>query len=144
MTHVPYKGAAAGVSDLISGQIHLIFGGLPVMLPHVRANRLHGIAVTSAKRSRAVPDLPTVSETVPGYEAVSWAAVLGPKALPGSVVARWNGEIERILQLSDVKERMTADGLELIGGPPERLEDLLGRDLAKWRKVVISARIGAN
>jgi len=144
MTHVPYKGAGAGVSDLLGGQIHLIFGGLPVMLPHVKAMRLRGIAITSAKRSEAVPDVPTVSETVPGYEAVSWAALLGPKALPTSVVSRWNSEIERILQMSDVKERMKAHGLELIGGPPGRLRELLRRDVAKWHKVVISAGIRAD
>ena len=141
LTHVPYKGAGAGLSDLLGGQIQLIFGGLPVMIPHVKSNRLRGIAVTSAKRSNAVPDIPTVAETVPGYEAVSWAAVLGPKALPKDIVARWNREIERILQLSDVKERMAADGLEPVGGSPERFREVLHRDVAKWQKVVKIAGI---
>ena len=141
MTHVPYKGATGAASDLIGGQIQLVFGGLPGMIPHVKANRLRGLAVTGAKRSNTVPDIPTVAETVPGYEAVSWAAVLGPKGLPKDLVARWNREMNRILQLPDVKERMAADGLEIVGGPPERFREMLRQDVAKWQKVVKAANI---
>ena len=141
MTHVPYKGATASVSDLISGQIQLVFGGLPGMVPHVKAGRLRGLAVTSAKRSNTVPDMPTVAETVPGYEAVSWAAVLGPKGLPKDVVVRWNRELNRTLQLPDVKERMAADGLEIVGGPPERFREILASDIERWQKVVKASNI---
>ena len=141
MTHVPYKGATASVSDLISGQIQLVFGGLPGMVPHVKAGRLRGLAVTSAKRSNTVPDMPTVAETVPGYEAVSWAAVLGPKGLPKDVVARWNRELNRTLQLPDVKERMAADGLEIVGGSPERFREILASDIERWQKVVKASNI---
>jgi tripartite-type tricarboxylate transporter receptor subunit TctC len=141
MTHVPYKGAGLALNDVIGGQIQLVFGGLPVMLPHVKANRVRGIAVTAAKRSNAVPDIPTVAETVPGYEAVSWAAILGPKALPKDIVARWNREIDRILQLSDVKARMAGDGMDPVGGSPERFHEYLKRDVAKWQNVVKIANI---
>jgi tripartite-type tricarboxylate transporter receptor subunit TctC len=141
MTHVPYKGSTAGVSDLMSGQIQLIFSGLTGMIPHHKANRVRGIAVTSAKRSSAVPDLPTVGETVPGYESVSWAAILGQKGLPKDVAARWNAEINRILQLPDVKERMAASGLEIVGGTPAHLRGVLTNDVAKWQKVVKAANI---
>ena len=141
MTHVPYKGATASVSDLIGGQIQLVFGGLPGMVPHVKAGRLRGLAVTSAKRSNTVPDMPTVAETVPGYEAVSWAAVLGPKGLPKDVVARWNRELNRTLQLPDVKERMAADGLEIVGGSPERFREILASDIERWQKVVKASNI---
>lgn len=141
MTHVPYKGATASVSDLISGQIQLVFGGLPGMIPHVKAGRLRGLAVTSAKRSNTVPDMPTVAETVAGYEAVSWAAVLGPKGLSKDVVARWNRELNRTLQLPDVKERMAADGLEIVGGSPERFREILARDIERWQKVVKAGNI---
>jgi tripartite-type tricarboxylate transporter receptor subunit TctC len=82
-----------------------------------------------------------VAETVPGYVAVSWAAVLTPRGVPGSIVTRWNGEINRILQLPDVKERMAADGLEIVGGSPGRFRDMLGRDVAKWQSVVKAANI---
>jgi len=141
MTHVAYKGASAGLNDLLGGQIQLIFGVLPGMIPRVKSNRLRGIAVTTAKRSTAVPDIPTVAETVPGYEAVQWAAVLGPKALPKDIVARWNREIGRILQLPDVKERMAGQGMEPAGGSPERFREVLKRDIAKWQKVVKIANL---
>ncbi len=141
MTHVPYKGTGPALNDLLGGQIQLIFGALPLMIPQVKSNRLRGIAVTAAKRSNAVPDIPTVGETVPGYEAVQWYAVLGPKALPKDIVARWNNEINRILQLPDVKERMAGDGMEPAGGSPERFREVLKRDVAKWQKVVKTAGI---
>jgi tripartite-type tricarboxylate transporter receptor subunit TctC len=141
MTHVPYKGSTAGVGDLISGQIQLIFSGLTGMIPHHKANRVRGIAVTSAKRSNAVPDLPTVGETVPGYESVSWSAILGQKGLPRDIAARWNAEINRILQLPDVKERMAAIGLDIVGGTPARLREVLTHDIATWQKVVKAANI---
>ena len=141
MTHVPYKGIGLALNDLLGGQIQLIFGGMPPMIPQVKLNRLRGIAVTTAKRSNAVPDIPTVGETVPGYEAVQWFAILGPKALPKDVVTRWNNEIGRIVQLPDVKERMAGEGLEPAGGSPERFREVLKREIAKWQKVVKIAGI---
>ena len=141
MTHVPYKGIGLALNDLLGGQIQLIFGGFPPMIPQIKSNRLRGIAVTTARRSNAVPNIPTVGETVPGYEAVQWFAILGPKALPKDVVTRWNNEIDRIVQLPDVKERMASDGLEPAGGSPERLREVLKREIAKWQKVVRTASI---
>ena len=141
MTHVPYKGSTAGVNDLMSGQIQLIFSGLTGMIPHHKANRVRGIAVTSAKRSAAVPDLPTVGETVAGYESVSWSAILGQRGLPRDIATRWNSEINRILEMPDVKERMLASGLDIVGGTPAHLQNVLAADVAKWRKVVKAANI---
>lgn len=141
MTHVPYKGSTAGVSDLISGEIQLIFGGVTGMIPHHKANRVLGIAVTSAKRNKAVPDLPTVGETVPGYESVSWSAILGQKGLPKAIVARWNAEINRILQLPDVKARMESIGLDVGGGTQAHFREVLTQDIAKWKQVVKAADI---
>jgi tripartite-type tricarboxylate transporter receptor subunit TctC len=141
MTHVPYKGLGPALNELLGGQIQLVFGGMPQMIPQVKSNRVRGIAVTSAKRSNAVPDIPAVAETVPGYEAVQWTAVLGPKALPKDIVARWNLEIDRILQLSDVKERMAGAGTEPAGGSPERFREVLKRDVEKWQKVIKIAGI---
>ncbi len=117
MAHVPYKGTGAALNDLL------------------------GIAVTTAKRSNAVPDIPTVDETVPGYEAVQWFAILGPKALSKNIVSRWNREINRILQLPDVKECMAGEGLEPAGGTPDRFREVLERDIAKWQNVVKVAGI---
>jgi tripartite-type tricarboxylate transporter receptor subunit TctC len=141
MAHVPYKGAGPALNELLGGQIQLMIGTLPTVISHVKSNRLRGIAVTTAKRSNAVPDIPTVAETVAGYEAVNWAAVLGPKALPKDIVTRWNNEINRTLQLADVKERMAGDGIEPAGGSPERFREVLKRDIAKWQKVVKIAGI---
>lgn len=141
MTHVPYKGSTAGVNDLMSGQIQLIFSGLTGMIPHHKANRVRGIAVTSIKRSPAVPDLPTVGETLAGYESVSWSAILGQRGLSKDIVTRWNTEINRILEMPDVKERMIASGLEIVGGTPAHLQKVLATDVAKWQKVVKAANI---
>jgi tripartite-type tricarboxylate transporter receptor subunit TctC len=144
LTHVPYKGTGPALNGLLGGQIQLVFGGMPPMIPHVKANRLRGIAVTTARRANAVPDLPTVGETVAGYEAVQWFAIGGPKALPRDIIARWNKEIGRIVQLQDVKERMAGEGMEPAGGAPERVREVLKRDVAKWQQVVKAANIKAG
>lgn len=141
MTHVPYKGSTAGVTDLVNGQIQLIFSGITGMIAHHKAKRVRGVAVTSAKRNPAVPDLPTVGETVPGYVSVSWSAILAPKGVPGAVVARWSKDLNRVLQMPDVKARMDSIGLELVGGTPEQFRDILVKDIAKWKKVVKTANI---
>jgi len=141
MTHVPYKGSTAGITDLMGGQIQLIFSGVTGMIPHHKAKRVLGIAVTSAKRNQAVPDLPTVGETVPGYESVSWSAILAPKGTPKDIVARWNTELNRILQMPDVRARMDSIGLDIVGGTQAQLRQVLTQDIAKWKKVVKAANI---
>ncbi len=141
MTHVPYKGSTAGITDLMSGQIQLIFSGITGMIPHHRAKRVLGIAVTSAKRNPAVPDLPTVAETLPGFESTSWSAILAPKGTPKEVVARWNKELNRILQAPDVKARMDSIGLDIVGGTQAHLRQVLVKDIEKWKRVVKGAGI---
>ena len=139
MTHVPYKGQGPALNDLLGGQIQLLMGSPMVIYTHVKANRLRGIAVTSAKRSPAMPEIPTFTETVPGYETLAWQAILGPKTLPKELIARWNTEINRVLQLPEVRARIIGEGVEPGGGAPERFFELLRRDLAKWQKVVAHA-----
>ena len=143
MTHVPYKGGGPAVIDLLGGQIQVFIGTMSAMIPQLKTNRVRAIAVTTAQRARAVPDLPTVGETVTGYEAVTWSAVLGPKAIPQAIVTRLNQEIERILQTREMKERLTGDGMEIVGGSPEKFRDILRRDVAKWQKVVVTGNIKA-
>ena len=109
---------------------------MPLVLPHLKSNRLRGIAVTTTQRSSVIPDMPTVAETLQGYEAVTWYGVIGPKALPTDIVTRWNKEINRILQLPDMKERMLNDGAEPAGGTPEHFREVIRRDISKWQKVV--------
>jgi len=144
LTHVPYKGTGPAVNDLMGGQVQLMFGAMPALLPQVKTNRLRGIAVTTARRSAAAPEIPTIAETVPGYESASLYAAWGPKALPAAIVARWNQEINRILQLPDVKERMASEGVELAGGSPARFREVLKRDVPKWQKVVKAGNIKAG
>jgi tripartite-type tricarboxylate transporter receptor subunit TctC len=141
MTHVPYKGSTAGVADLMSGQIQLIFSGLTGMIPHHKANRVRGIAVTSAKRNQAVPDLPTVSETLPGFVSVSWSAILAPKGLPKDIAARWNNETNKLLATPEMKARMEQTGLEVVGGTQQHVRDVLVKDIETWKQVVKKANI---
>ena len=139
--HVPYKGAGPALTDLLDGQIQILFGNLPTMIPQIISKRLRGIAVTTAKRSDALPETPTVGETVAGYEATAWQGLLAPKALPEDVVARWNRDLNYILQLSEVKERMVASGIAIAGGSPERFREFLKREVVKWRMVIKIADI---
>lgn len=144
MTHVPYKGVGLALNDLLGGQIQLALPSLPAAIPQLKTNRVRGLAVTSLKRASALPDIPAASETVAGYESAGWYAVFGPKGLPQNIAARWNSEINRILQLPDVKERMAGLGLEPGGGSPERLRELVKREIIKWQNVVKMANIKAE
>jgi tripartite-type tricarboxylate transporter receptor subunit TctC len=141
MAHVPYKGVVLALNDLISGQLQVLFGSMSNAVPQIRAGRVRGVAVTSAKRSVSVPEFPAIGETVPGYEAVVWYGVAGPKGVPPAIVMRWNNEVNRILQLPDVKERMVGIGMELIGGSPQRFRDMLVADIERWQRVVKLANI---
>jgi tripartite-type tricarboxylate transporter receptor subunit TctC len=144
MTHVPYKGTGPAMNDLLGGQIQLMFGAMPAMVPQVKTNRLRGIAVTTTKRNNAVPDVPTIAESLPGYEAVLWYAAWGPRGLPRDIVALWNSEINRIVHTQEMKDRMAGEGLEPAGGPPERFREILQRDVAKWTRVVQTAGVKAD
>jgi len=142
MTHVAYKGTGPALNDLLGGHIQLIFGSAPSTIPLVHGNRLRAIAVTTTKRSAALPDLPTVAEAgVPGYEVVLWYGVLGPKGLPKNIVARWNTEIRKATKLPDMKERLASEGFDIDDSPPEVFQAVLKRDVAKWAKVVREATV---
>ena len=144
MTHVPYRGTGPALNDLLGGQIQLIFGSAPSTIPLVRGNRLRAIAVTTSKRSTAVPDIPTVAEAgVPGYEVVLWYGVLGPKGLPKDIVARWNAEIRKATKRPDMKERLASEGFDIADSPPEVFQAVVKRDVAKWIKVVKEAKVKA-
>ena len=141
MTHIPYKGTGPALIDLLGGQVQIMFGAMPAMVPQHKVGKLRGIAVTTSKRSGAVPDVPTVAETVPGYEAILWYAFWGPKNLPKDVVTRLNAEIAKAISTPEMKERMATEGLEPAGGPPSQFGDILKRDVPKWTKVVKDANI---
>ena len=135
--HVPYKGSAPALTDLMGGHVMMIFDNTPNVLPHVKGGRMRGIAVTSLKRSALAPELPTVDESgVPGYEVLVWFGVVGPAGMPRDVVARLNAEMNKVLVMPDVRERFQAGGVEPVGGLPEKFGDHLKTEIAKWGKVV--------
>jgi tripartite-type tricarboxylate transporter receptor subunit TctC len=136
LVHVPYKGSAPAVTDLIGGHVMMMYDNLPNVIQQVRANKMRAIAVSSSARSPLAPEVPTVAETVPGYEVTVWFGVVGPTGIPREVVAKLNAEINRIFAMPDVRERFVNGGVDPVGGPPERFGEHLKTEVAKWAKVV--------
>jgi tripartite-type tricarboxylate transporter receptor subunit TctC len=142
IVHVPYRGNPLAVIDVLNGQVAMMFDFMITSLPHVREGKLRPLAVTGAKRSPQVPDLPTVSEAgVPGYEASTWFAVMAPAGTPGDIVRRLNAELNAALQLPDIRERLATLGAEPLGGTPDDVAARLRGDLAKWSEVIRAANI---
>ena len=140
--HIPYKGTGPAVADTIGGQVQLVFGAVPVTLPHVKAGRLRALAVTTDKRIAAAPDLPTVAESgYPGYEVTNWHGLVGPKGLPRDIVERLNREIGEVVKGEEMKKNLAADGLEPAGGSPARFGEILKNEMVRWAKVVRQAGI---
>ena len=137
VVHVPYKGAGPALIGLVAGEAGLAFYSVSATLQHVKAGRLRALGATGAKRSPSLPDLPTIAEAgVPGFEAGTWAGVLAPAGTPKSIIAKLHGEITRILQLPDVKERLAAIDFEPVGNTPEEFGVIIRKDVVKWAKVV--------
>jgi tripartite-type tricarboxylate transporter receptor subunit TctC len=145
MTHVPYKGGGPGITAMLAGQCHLYFATISTALPHVRAGKLRGLAVTGAKRSVAAPDLPTVAEAgVPGYVHSSWIGMAAPAKTPQPILARLHAESVKIVQSPRIKSLFLKDGLESLGNTPQQFAADLKEEIEKWRKVVAAAGIQAN
>ena len=137
MTHVPYKGSAPAIADLIGGQVQVMFDNLPSALPQIRGGKLRALAVTSRERANALPDVPTVAESgLPGFEASSWFGLLAPTGTPREVVVRVNAEIARWLASSDAKDKLASQGAIAAGGSPEDFASHITAETAKWQKVV--------
>jgi tripartite-type tricarboxylate transporter receptor subunit TctC len=137
IVHIPYKSAAPALTDLMAGETQLMFATSLSVIQHIKANRVRALGVTTAKRSRFLPELPTISEAgVPGFEASTWHGVLVPAGTPGAIVERLNTEINRMLQLADVRERLAAMGAEVVGGSAKGFADHIQREIPKWAKVV--------
>lgn len=142
MIHVPYKGTGPALTDTISGQAQVLFGNVATTLPQIRSGRLKGIAVSTAKRIAAAPELPTVAESgLPGYESISCYGLIAPRNLPRPILDRVNGELNRILKLKEMSDRLAADGVAAAGGTPEEFLALIKRDIETWRRVVQKAGI---
>ena len=137
IVHVPYNGIAPAVIDLLGGQVQLAISAFPTALPHVKSGKLRALAVTSIKRSGLMADVPTIAESgLPGYEAAGWFGVLAPAGTPPSVVTKLNTEINRILELPEVKASLASDGAEPAGGSPAQMADSARAASIKWGKII--------
>ena len=140
--HVPYKGTGPALQDTIGGQVQLIFGAVPTTLPHVKAGRLRALAVTTAKRIAAAPEIPTVAESgYPDYEVINWHGLVGPRGLAPDIVQKLNGEINQLHNSEDFKKVLASDGLEPAGGSSAEFAQVLKSEAARWSRVVQQAGI---
>jgi tripartite-type tricarboxylate transporter receptor subunit TctC len=137
LVHVPYKGAGPALTDLIAGQVQIMFATSASAIPFIKAGKLRALAVTSARRSASVPELPTVSETgLPGFEAITWHGVVVPAGTPAALVERLNRDIVAVLRMPDLRERLAVLGAEVLPGSPAEFADYIAAEIPKWAKVV--------
>lgn len=137
LTHVPYKGASQGLTDVIGGLVQVYVSSVPTLLGHIKSGKLRPLAVTSAKRSDDLPQVPTIAESgYKGFEAVTWFGVLGPAKLPASVLATFNTELNKALASADLKKKLEDQGMEVSPTTPEQFGKLIQADIAKWGRVV--------
>jgi tripartite-type tricarboxylate transporter receptor subunit TctC len=140
MIHVPYKGSAPAVTDLVGGQIDIMFDNMPSAIQHVRSGRLKALAVTTAKRSPELPNVPTIAEAgVPGYEATSWFGMFAPANTPAPVVAKLNAALVKVLSDAEVKKKLAEQGAEPYSEKPEQFAEFIRKETAKWSQVVKAA-----
>jgi len=137
IVHVPYKGGAAGISDLIAGQVQLMLESTNSITPFAKAGRVRGLAVTSPKRAAALPDIPTIAEAgVPGYEATTWTGIVGPVGLPKPIIARLNAELGKAVASPTFREKAAAIGSEAVSSTPEQFAEFIRKEYAKWGDVI--------
>jgi len=139
--HVPYKGSAPGLADLIPGHVQLFFDSIPSSLPHLKSGRIRALGVASSQRSPALPDVPTIGESLKGFEADSWFGLMMPAGTPREIIMKMNAEVLKILVSQEVKDRLLAQGGVAAGGTPEQLAERIKADIAKWGKVARTAGI---
>ena len=145
MVHVPYKGTGPAITDLIAGQIQIMFAGTLSAAPHVKSGRVRALGITSLKRRADSPDLPTLAETVaPGYEAGEWFAVFAPAGLPKPLIERLHGDLAKTINDAELRERLAAGGMDVIGGAPAELAALVKRDYAKWSRLIKETGLKAD
>jgi tripartite-type tricarboxylate transporter receptor subunit TctC len=137
LIHVPYKGIGPALNDVVGGQVTMMFGSLSAVLPHVKSGKLRALGVASPKRSAAMPELPTIAEQgLPGFEAVSWYALMAPAATPKAVVDRLNADIARVLAKPEMKEKFAVLGLERGSGKPQDIVATIQTETARWADVI--------
>jgi len=136
MTHVPYKGSSPAITDVIAGQVQLMIGNLPPILPFIKSGKVRALGVTTTTRFAATPDVPPISETVPGYESLAWFGLFAPAATPKDILTKWHGDVVAVLALPEIRERVAQLGFDVVGNTPEAYAALVRGDIAKWQKVV--------
>jgi tripartite-type tricarboxylate transporter receptor subunit TctC len=141
MQHVPYKGSSAAHPDLLAGRTAMIFDTITAVRGHVKSGAVRGIAVTTAKRSSAMPELPTIAESLPGYDASTWGGILAPAGTPRDAVLKLNASINAALKLEDVRSRLMGAGIEIQGGTPEAFAEVIRIEVEKWGRIVKAAGI---
>lgn len=141
MVHVPYKSTGAAMADLLSGQVPIIVGSMLPIVPHLKTGKLRALGVTTAQRWSSLPDVPTVSETIPGYDVVLWFGTMAPRGTPQPVLSRLNGAINEALKQDDIKKTLEADGMQPTGGAPEAFGKRIRADYERWLKVVKESNI---
>ena len=142
MQHIPYKGSAGVLADVIGGQIIVTIDNMPPYLPQVKAGKLRALAVSTAKRSPALPDVPTIAEAgVPGYASSAWFGLVAPAGVPKPIVDKLATETQRILKLPDVNDRLSSLGAEPVGDRPEQFSAMIKSEIAKWAKVIKDANV---
>lgn len=142
--HVPYKGTAPAMTDLIAGRVHFAFSSIPTVLAHVQAGRLRMLGIGGMKRSPVLPDVPTMAETVPEFELVTWYAIVGPAGLPAPIVNRLNTETAKVLSDADLRKRLGEQGLEPTIMSPQALKRYAENDVGRWAKLIKAAGIKAQ
>ena len=142
MVHVPFKGSGQSVISLLAGEIAANFPSVPTAIPYIKAGRLRGLGVTTAKRTPALPEVPSIAEAgLPGYEATQWFGVLAPAGTPRAIIDRLHQELSRAVRSPDVKERLTSEGADIVAGTPEEFAAYIKSETDKWTKVIKSAGI---
>ncbi|HEY5291345.1 MAG TPA: tripartite tricarboxylate transporter substrate binding protein [Burkholderiales bacterium] len=142
---VPYKSSAQMTTDALSGQIEVLFHNAPVLLPHLKSGGLRGIAITSAKRSPSVPELPTMAEAgVPGFEITAWFGFMAPRGTPQAIIEKIHADVARIVASPDVRERILAQASEPVGNSPEEYAAFINEEITKWRAVIKQANVKAE
>jgi tripartite-type tricarboxylate transporter receptor subunit TctC len=134
--HVPYKGGGPALQALVAGEVQLSATSMVPTIPHAKAGRVRILAITTPQPSPALPDVPTINETVPGYEVTHWYGMWFPKGVNKNIVARWNAEVSKVLHTDEMKARTRSEGLELTGGPPEQFGSRLKADVEQWQRVM--------
>jgi tripartite-type tricarboxylate transporter receptor subunit TctC len=136
MTHIPYKGSSPAITDVIAGQVQLVIGNLPPILPHIKSGKVRALGVTTTTRFAAIADVPPMAETVPGYESLAWFGLFAPAGTAKDIINKWHDDTVAVLAMPEVRERIAQMGFDVVGNAPDVFAALVKSDIVKWQRVV--------